>query len=42
LFPDIGPDRALELVGSRATVKGLTLQVYRPSGRPRYATATVE
>ena len=41
LFPDTGPDTALELVESRATPKGLTLQVYRPTGRPQYATATV-
>jgi len=40
LFPDTGPDRALELMESRATANGLTLQVYRPAGRPRYATAT--
>ena len=40
LFPDTGPDKALELVGSRATPKGLTLQVYRPTGRPQYATAS--
>ena len=40
LFPDTGPDKALELVESRATAKGLTLQVYRPTGRPQYATAT--
>jgi dihydrofolate reductase len=42
LFPDTGPDTALELVESRATPKGLTLQVYRPTGRPQYATATVD
>ena len=42
LFPDTGPDKALELVESRATPKGLTLQVYRPTGRPQYATATVD
>ena len=42
LFPDTGPDKALELVESRATPKGLTLQVYRPNGRPQYATATVD
>ena len=42
LFPDTGPDTALELVESRATPKGLTLQVYRPTGRPEYATATVD
>ena len=39
LFPDAGPDRALELAGSRATPGGVTIQVYRPAGRPRYATA---
>ncbi len=40
LFPDTGPDEALELVDSRATPKGVTIQVYRPTGRPQYATAT--
>jgi dihydrofolate reductase len=39
LFPDTGPDTALELVDSRATPKGVTIQVYRPAGRPEYATA---
>jgi dihydrofolate reductase len=39
LFPDSGPDMALDLVDSRATSRGLTIQVYRPTGRPRYATA---
>ncbi|HEY7591656.1 MAG TPA: dihydrofolate reductase family protein [Actinophytocola sp.] len=38
LFPDAGPDKALDLVESRAFPKGITLQVYRPAGRPRYAT----
>jgi dihydrofolate reductase len=38
LFPDRGPDTALELVDSRATSKGVTVQVYRPTGRPQYAT----
>jgi dihydrofolate reductase len=38
LFPDSGPDTALELVDSRAFPKGITLQVYRPAGRPEYAT----
>jgi dihydrofolate reductase len=38
LFPDTGPDIALELVDSQAFPKGITLQVYRPSGRPQYAT----
>jgi dihydrofolate reductase len=40
LFPDTGPDLALELVASRSTPKGVTIQVYRPTGRPRYETAT--
>ncbi|HYY64792.1 MAG TPA: dihydrofolate reductase family protein [Gaiellaceae bacterium] len=38
LFPDTGPDIALDLVDSRAAPKGVTIQVYRPSGRPQYAT----
>ncbi|MFL5868096.1 MAG: dihydrofolate reductase family protein, partial [Thermoleophilaceae bacterium] len=38
LFPDAGPDIALDLVDSRAFPEGITLQVYRPAGRPRYAT----
>lgn len=37
LFPDSGPDIALELVESRAFPKGTTLQIYRPVGRPQYA-----
>ena len=40
LFPDTGPDRALELVESRATSSGVTIQVYRPTGRPQYANPT--
>jgi dihydrofolate reductase len=40
LFPATGPDTALELVDSRATPGGVTIQVYRPAGRPQYATAT--
>jgi dihydrofolate reductase len=39
LFPDTGPDIALDLVESRADSKGVTIQVYRPTGRPRYAPA---
>ena len=42
LFPDNGPDRALHLVDSRATPSGVTIQVYRPTGRPQYATATAD
>ncbi len=37
LFPDTGRDRALALVDSRATPSGVTIQVYRPAGRPKYA-----
>jgi dihydrofolate reductase len=37
LFPEVGPDIALDLVDSRAFPKGITLQVYRPTGRPQYA-----
>jgi dihydrofolate reductase len=40
LFPDSGPDIALELVESRATPGGVTIQIYRPTGRPQYGTAT--
>jgi dihydrofolate reductase len=36
LFPDIGPDSALDLIESRATPGGVTIQVYRPHGRPEY------
>jgi dihydrofolate reductase len=39
LFPATGPDTALELVDSRATSSGVTIQVYRPTGPPQYATA---
>jgi dihydrofolate reductase len=38
LFPDAGPDIAFDLVESRAFPNGITLQVYRPDGRPQYAT----
>jgi dihydrofolate reductase len=42
LFPETGPDAALDLVDSRATPSGVTIQVYRPAGRPQYATATAD
>ena len=42
LFPDSGPDIALELVNSRVDSKGVTIQVFRPSGRPRYRPALPE
>ena len=41
LFPETGPDLALDLVESRVDSKGVTIQVYRPAGRPQYATAEV-
>ena len=37
LFPATGPDLALDLVESRADSKGVTIQVCRPAGHPRYA-----
>jgi dihydrofolate reductase len=40
LFPDSGADTALELVDSRSTPKGVTIQIYRPTGRPQYATTS--
>ena len=42
LFADAGADTALELVESRPTPSGVTIQVYRPTGRPQYGTATVD
>src|SRR5215218_7466315 len=42
LFPDAGPDIALELVESRVDSKGVTIQVYRPAGRPQYRPATAD
>jgi len=38
LFPDAGPDIALDLVDSRTDSKGVTIQVFRRNGRPQYAT----
>jgi dihydrofolate reductase len=38
LFPESGPDLALELVNSRSTSGGNTIQTYRPRGRPVYAS----
>ena len=35
LFPDNGPAIALDLVDSRIDSKGVTIQVYRPAGRPQ-------
>ncbi|MEV4534542.1 dihydrofolate reductase family protein [Asanoa sp. NPDC049518] len=39
LFPDAGPDLALDLIDSRVDSKGVTTQVFRPAGRPQYAPA---
>jgi dihydrofolate reductase len=38
LFPDTGRDTALDLVESRVSPKGITIQVYRPVGRPQYSS----
>lgn len=38
LFPDTGPDIALDLIQSRFTSRGITIQTYRPTGRPQYAS----
>ena len=37
LFPDSGPDVALDLIDSRIDSKGVSIQVFRPNGRPHYA-----
>jgi dihydrofolate reductase len=42
LFPDTGPDIALDLAGSRSTSIGVTVQTYRPAGRPQYVTASTD
>ncbi len=42
LFPDSGPDIALDLVSSRTTSGGITIQTYRPAGRPEYATSAAD
>jgi RibD C-terminal domain len=36
LFAASGPDPGLTLVESRATMSGVTIQLYRPNGRPHY------
>jgi len=42
LFPEDGPDIALDLVESRTDSKGVTVQVYRPNGRPQYPPASTD
>ncbi|HEY2058205.1 MAG TPA: dihydrofolate reductase family protein [Amycolatopsis sp.] len=37
LFPESGPDLALEPIDSRVDSKGVTIQRYRPAGRPQHA-----
>ena len=39
LFPETGKDIAFELRESRTTPSGVTMQAFRPTGRPRYETA---
>jgi dihydrofolate reductase len=38
LFPDTGPDKALDLLELQVTPGGVIIQVYRPAGPPEYAT----
>ena len=40
LFPEKGPDIALELLESRTTPSGVTIEIYWPNGRPKYETAS--
>ncbi len=42
IFPDTGPDTAFDLLDSRACPRGVTLQAYRPTGRPQHAAATAD
>ncbi len=42
LFADTGPDVALDLADTRTTPNGVTIQVFRPSGQPEYATSTAK
>ena len=40
LFPETGPDRALELTESKVMSNGVAVQFYRPNGRPQYGPTT--
>ncbi len=40
LFPETGPDQALELVESTVMGNGVAVQSYRPNGRPQYGQTT--
>src|SRR6185312_137093 len=41
LFPDSGPDSAFDLINSRTTSRGITIQTYRLGGHPEYVKPTV-
>jgi hypothetical protein len=41
LFPDQGIATGLALDESRTTPSGVTISVYRPTGRPEFGTAEV-
>ncbi len=38
LFPERGPTHALELLGSRTTPSGVSIQTFRPTGRATFGT----
>jgi dihydrofolate reductase len=42
LFPEIGSDKALTLLQSRAMPSGVIIQTYRVGGRPTYRAAEME
>jgi dihydrofolate reductase len=42
LFPESGPDIALHLLSSSNSSGGVTIQTYRPDGRPTYVSATTD
>ncbi|PLP57299.1 deaminase [Mesorhizobium loti] len=42
LFPTSGPDVALDLITSRIISAGITVQTYRPAGRPQYQLTTLD
>jgi len=42
LFPESGPDIALDLLTSRTTSRGISIQTFRTAGRPEYARATAD
>ena len=42
LFPDRGVATGLALADSRTTGSGVSIQVYRPTGRPEFGTAEIQ